>query len=211
MIFWGYCLGVGKICQQEERNEMSNLRENRPALHARVKEYVNQNAELEHLQLTARMNYLGVCFDFAEACLEYWDTALGGELVNMTAQLSETIHEYNAPLNIDDFYRFVLQALDDEEYNTPEHRAYTLQGRMHAHGFSGRVEGLGGQLYGVVFDLPNKLHAVLTDEVLTINKGELLEENIDNLNLEQLEHLEEAERLRLASFVLHWYNNPRTN
>ena len=154
---------------------------------------------------------MSICFDFAEACLEYWDSALGGELVNNTIQLTEATYEYNTPLNIDDFYRFVLQAIDDGERNTEENKAYELQAKMHAHGFSGRVDGFGGELYGVVIDLPNKLHAVLTEEALTINKGELLEENIDCLQLSELEHLEEEERLRLASIVLHYYNNPRNN
>jgi len=190
---------------------MSNLREQNPALHSRVKQYVNKNADLGHLLLSARNNFLEICFEFAEACLEYWDSALGAELVNTTARLTEATYEYQSPLNIDDFYRFVLQAIDDSERNTEENKAYELQAKIHAHGFSGRVDGLGGQLYGVVFDLPNNLHAVLTEEALTINKGELLEQNIDNLQLSELDHLEEAERLRLASIVLHYYNNPRNN
>lgn len=190
---------------------MNNLKTNRPALAARVRDYVNHNTDLQETTFTARRDYLGICYEFAEACLEYWDSATGRELVSATVLLTEAIHEYMTPLNVDDFYCFILQAIEDEELNKPEHRAYTLQAKMHAHGFSGRVEGLGGQLYGVVIDLPNKLHAVLTDECLSINKGELLEENIDNLNLSELGHLEESERLRLASIVLHYYNHTRNN
>lgn len=76
---------------------------------------------------------------------------------------------------------------------------------------NGELVGLGGNLYGIFYQLPNDLHAVLTDEVLTINKGELLEENIDNLQLNELTHLPLRERLRLAVMVLNYYNHPRNN
>ena len=84
-------------------------------------------------------------------------------------------------------------------------QAHYLKGLLDGFGLDGEVTCLGGNLYGVVCQITPELHAVLTSEVVTINKGELCEELIDHLELEQMTNLPLRNRVRVASFMMATY------
>jgi len=88
---------------------------------------------------------------------------------------------------------------------TDYQQAHYLKGLLSGYGFTGEVECLGGNLYGVVCELPSELHAVLTSELIAIYSGELCETMLDSLQLDQMTNLSLSNRVKVASFMMATY------